>query len=56
MENAKLVATLLNVVNEGQYKVDNGLKPGFLLVVDDVLSKLLPNTGIKAKLHILSLG
>ena len=54
MEDAKLVEAMLDVVNEGLYKADNGFKPGFLQAVEEALSKLLPNTGIKPKPHIES--
>ena len=36
------------------YKADNRFKHGFLQAVKEALSKLLPNTGIKAKPHIES--
>ena len=52
MEDAKLVETMFNVVNERLYKADNGFKPGFLQTVEKALSKLL--LGIKAKPHVES--
>ena len=54
MEDAKLVEAMLDVVNEWLYKADNEFKPGLLQAVEEALSKLLPNIGIKAKPHIES--
>ena len=36
MDDAKLVEAMLDVVNEGLYKVDNGFKPRFLQAVEDI--------------------
>ena len=54
-EDIKLVETMLDVVNEEPYKADNSFKPRFLQAVEEVLSNLLPNTGIKTKPHIESM-
>ncbi|KAM0000236.1 putative Myb/SANT-like domain-containing protein [Helianthus debilis subsp. tardiflorus] len=54
-EDEKLVAAMLDVLNSGgNYKSDNGFKPGFFSAVERQLAKSLPEAGIKAKPHIES--
>ncbi|GER47433.1 DNA-binding storekeeper protein-relatedtranscriptional regulator, partial [Striga asiatica] len=53
-EDAKLVDALLDMVNLGTYKAENGFKPGYLNFVEDKLRVSLPNSGFKAKPHIES--
>ncbi|KAK6115433.1 hypothetical protein DH2020_007702 [Rehmannia glutinosa] len=53
-EDMKLVETLLDMVNLGMYKAENGFKPGYLNYVEDKMQTSLPNSGLKAKPHIES--
>ncbi|CAA0810629.1 Unknown protein [Striga hermonthica] len=53
-EDAKLVEALLEMVNLGTYKAENGFKPGYLNYVEDKLRVSLPSSGFKAKPHIES--
>ncbi|KAH6827597.1 hypothetical protein C2S53_015282 [Perilla frutescens var. hirtella] len=53
-EDAKLVEALLDMVNLGTYKADNGFKPGYLAFIEEKLQVSLPNSGVKAKPHIES--
>lgn len=53
-EDAKLVGVLLDMVNLGLYKADNGFKPGYLNYVEEKIQASLPNSGLKAKPHIES--
>ncbi|KAI3467772.1 hypothetical protein Pfo_024435 [Paulownia fortunei] len=53
-EDAKLVEALLDMVNLGTYKAENGFKPGYLDYVEKKMQVSLPSLGLKAKLHIES--
>ncbi|KAL8488832.1 hypothetical protein ACS0TY_024947 [Phlomoides rotata] len=53
-EDAKLIEALLDMVNFGAYKANNGFKPGHLNYVEEKLKVSLPNSGLKAKPHIES--
>ncbi|KAL0411393.1 UNVERIFIED_CONTAM: hypothetical protein Slati_3729000 [Sesamum latifolium] len=53
-EDAKLVEALLDMVNAGAYKAENGFKPGYLNYVEEKMQVSLPNSGLKAKPHIES--
>ncbi|KAK4407711.1 hypothetical protein Sango_0352100 [Sesamum angolense] len=53
-EDAKLVEALLDMVNVGAYKAENGFKPGYLNYVEEKMQVSLPNSGLKAKPHIES--
>ncbi|CAI9295228.1 unnamed protein product [Lactuca saligna] len=53
-EDAKLVEAMLNMVNAGGFKVDNGFKSGYLQHLGQALKDSLPNAGILAKPHIES--
>ncbi|EYU31710.1 hypothetical protein MIMGU_mgv1a021834mg [Erythranthe guttata] len=54
IEDAKLVQVLLDMVNLGLYKAENGFKPGYLNYVEEKMQASLPNSGLKAKPHIES--
>ncbi|KAK4388325.1 hypothetical protein Sango_2439100 [Sesamum angolense] len=53
-EDAKLVEALLDMVNVGAYKAENGFKPGYLNYVEEKMQVSLPNSRLKAKPHIES--
>ncbi|KAK6134033.1 hypothetical protein DH2020_032212 [Rehmannia glutinosa] len=53
-EDARLVEALLDMVNLGNYKAENGFKPGYLNYVEEKMQASLPNSGLKAKPHIES--
>lgn len=53
-EDAKLVEALLDMVNLGLYKAEDGFKLGYLNYVEDKMKVSLPNSGLKAKPHIES--
>lgn len=53
-QDSKLVEALLDMVNIGAYKADNGFKPGYLTFIEENLQVSLPNSGLKAKPHIES--
>lgn len=53
-EDAKLVAALVDMVNIGTYKAENGFKPGYLGHLEGALKRTLPDSGLKAKPHIES--
>ncbi|KAK6163155.1 hypothetical protein DH2020_000019 [Rehmannia glutinosa] len=53
-EDMKLVETLLDMVNLGMYKAENGFKHGYLNYVEDKMQTSLPISGLKAKPHIES--
>ncbi|CAI9277552.1 unnamed protein product [Lactuca saligna] len=53
-EDAKLVEAMLNMVNAGGFKADNGFKSGYLQHLGQALKDSLPNAGILAKPHIES--
>ncbi|KAL8476256.1 hypothetical protein ACS0TY_028792 [Phlomoides rotata] len=53
-EDAKLIEALLDMINFGAYKANNGFKPGHLNYVEEKLKVSLPNSGLKAKPHIES--
>ncbi|PIN08321.1 hypothetical protein CDL12_19102 [Handroanthus impetiginosus] len=53
-EDAKLVEALLDMVNLGNYKAENGFKPGYLNYVEERMQLSLPNSGLKAWPHIES--
>lgn len=54
LEDEKLVESLLELVNNGAYKADNGFKPGYLGFLENSLSVKLPDSGLKGKPHIES--
>ncbi|KAL0332849.1 UNVERIFIED_CONTAM: hypothetical protein Scaly_2186400 [Sesamum calycinum] len=43
-EDAKLVEALLDMVNVGAYKAENGFKPGYLNYVEEKMQVSLPNS------------
>ncbi|XP_076891041.1 uncharacterized protein At2g29880-like [Bidens hawaiensis] len=49
IEDAKLVEALVNMVNAGGFKSDNGFKPGYLLHLEQSLKESLPESGILGK-------
>lgn len=53
-EDAKLVEALVNMVNVGLHKADNGFKSGYLQHLEHALKESLPNAGILGKPHIES--
>ncbi|CAI9269445.1 unnamed protein product [Lactuca saligna] len=53
-EDVKLVETLVNMVNIGGFKADNGFKYGYLLHLENTLKEKIPNSGILGKPHIES--
>lgn len=53
-EDVKLIQTLLDMVNLGAFKAENGFKPGYLTYLEDKLNVILPNSELKAKPHIES--
>nr|KAJ0188303.1 hypothetical protein LSAT_V11C900459920 [Lactuca sativa] len=53
-EDAKLVEAMLNMVNAGGFKADNGFKSGYLQHLGQALKESLPNAGILVKPHIES--
>nr|KAJ0191930.1 hypothetical protein LSAT_V11C800404780 [Lactuca sativa] len=54
-KDAKLVEALVNMVNMGGFKVDNGFKSGYLQHLENALKeKKNPNSGILGKPHIES--
>ena len=53
-EDAKLVEALLNMVNTGGYKADNGFKSGYLQHLGQALKESLPASGLLPKPHIES--
>ncbi|XP_017225252.1 uncharacterized protein At2g29880-like [Daucus carota subsp. sativus] len=53
-EDEKLVESLIELVNNGAYKADNGFKPGYLGFLENSLSVKLPTSGLKGKPHIES--
>ncbi|KAH6783900.1 hypothetical protein C2S52_008859 [Perilla frutescens var. hirtella] len=53
-EDAKLVEALLDMVNLGKFKAENGFQPGYLNYAEEKLQVVLPDSGLKAKPHIES--
>ncbi|KAI3505277.1 hypothetical protein L1887_27315 [Cichorium endivia] len=53
-EENKLVEALVNMVNAGGYKADNGFKAGYLAHLEQVLKESLPESGLSGKPHIES--
>ena len=54
IKDVKLVEALVNMVNTGGFKVDNGFKSGYLLHLKNALKESIPNSGIMGKPHIES--
>ena len=54
LEDAKLVESLVNMVNNGMYKAENGFKSGYLQHLEQALKESLPNSGILGKPHVES--
>ncbi|XP_024967107.1 uncharacterized protein LOC112506975 [Cynara cardunculus var. scolymus] len=54
LEDVKLVESLVNMVNTGVYKADNGFKYGYLQHLKQTLKESIPNSGILGKPHIES--
>ncbi|KAG9154112.1 hypothetical protein Leryth_000601 [Lithospermum erythrorhizon] len=52
IEDEKLVAALVDMVNIGACKAENGFKAGFLTYLEETLKVTLPNSGLKGKPHI----
>ncbi|KAK1358691.1 hypothetical protein POM88_043165 [Heracleum sosnowskyi] len=52
VEDEKLIESLLELVNNGTYKADNGFKSGYLTVLESSLSTKLPASGLKGRPHI----
>ncbi|KAK1389962.1 DNA-binding storekeeper protein-relatedtranscriptional regulator [Heracleum sosnowskyi] len=53
-EDEKLVEALMELVNTGNFKADNGFKPGYLTYLENSMQIKLPNAGLKGKPHIES--
>ena len=53
-EDEKLVEALMELVNTGKFKADNGFKPGYLTFLESSLQTKLPTARIKGKPHIES--
>ena len=53
-EDAKLVEALVNMVNTGGFKADNGFKSGYLQYLEQVMKESVPDSGILGKPHIES--
>lgn len=53
-EDEKLIETLIELVNIGNFKANNGLKPGYLIFLETSLQLKLPEAGLKGKSHIES--
>ncbi|KAI3779084.1 hypothetical protein L2E82_08562 [Cichorium intybus] len=53
-EENKLVEALVNMVNAGGYKADNGLKTGYLAHLEHVLKESLSESGLSGKSRIES--
>lgn len=51
-EDEKLVEALMELLNTGNFKADNGFEPGYLTFLEDSLQTKLPTAGIKGKPHI----
>ena len=49
-EVEKLVESLIELVNFGNFKVDNGFKPGYLTFLETLLQTKLPKAGLKGSL------
>nr|KAJ0216405.1 hypothetical protein LSAT_V11C300153630 [Lactuca sativa] len=45
-EDAKLVEALVNMVNMGEFKADNGFKSGYLQRLENAVKEKIPNSGI----------
>ncbi|CAI9302515.1 unnamed protein product [Lactuca saligna] len=54
IEDAKLVEALVNMVNMGGFKADNGFKSGYLLHLENALKEKISNSDILGKPHIKS--
>jgi len=54
IEDQKLVEALLNMINTGGFKSDNGFKSGYLQHLESCLKDSLPGSGLLAKPHIES--
>lgn len=52
LEDEKLVESLLELVNNGTYKADNGFKPGYLGFLESCMNLKVPDSGLKGKPHI----
>ncbi|KAL8094776.1 hypothetical protein AgCh_036334 [Apium graveolens] len=53
-EDEKLVEALMELLNAGNFKADNGFKPGSLTFLENSLQTKLPTAGIQGKPHIES--
>ncbi|KAK9062870.1 hypothetical protein SSX86_020060 [Deinandra increscens subsp. villosa] len=53
-EDAKLVEALMNMVNTGGFRSDNGFRSGYLNYLEACLKESLPESGFSAKPHIES--
>ena len=53
-EDEKLVEALTELVNSGNFKADNGFKPGYLTFLETTLQAKLPELGLKGKPHLES--
>lgn len=54
IEDTKLVEAMVDAVNSGLYKADNGFKIGFVTNLEQALNVSLPDSKILAKPHIES--
>ncbi|KAK1394572.1 hypothetical protein POM88_013628 [Heracleum sosnowskyi] len=52
LEDEKLIESLLELVNNGTYKADNGFKSGYLGFLESCMNVKLPSSGLKRKPHI----
>ncbi|PWA79943.1 hypothetical protein CTI12_AA104790 [Artemisia annua] len=53
-KDEKLIDALMVLHASGKYGTENGFKPGYNLVVQNLLDVSLPNSGLKADPHIKS--
>ncbi|PON78444.1 hypothetical protein PanWU01x14_020820, partial [Parasponia andersonii] len=53
-EDNKLIGALLEIYNEGKFKVEGNFKAGHLIAIERYLEVQLPSCGLKAKPHIES--
>ncbi|KAK1361226.1 hypothetical protein POM88_045700 [Heracleum sosnowskyi] len=53
-EDEKLVEALMELVNTGNFKADNGFKFGYLTFLENSLQIKFPKSGLKGKPHIKS--
>lgn len=53
VEDRALVESLLDLVNNGKWKAENGtFKPGYLQHLENIMNEKIPGCGLKAQPHI----